>query len=102
MPSNLAAMALSGRVMAAVPPNLAAMAEAGRGEPYLGHQAVLVADQAVANLCARRIDGGASVAVAVIRVAAATATTPLISLHMGHLHWFRPCRRLSAAWFSHR
>jgi hypothetical protein len=49
MPSNLAALAPSGRVMAAVPPNLAAMTEAGRGEPYLGQQAVLVADQAVAN-----------------------------------------------------
>jgi hypothetical protein len=58
MPSNFATLAPPGRVMAAVPANLAAMAEAGRGEPYLGHQAVLVADQAVANLCARRIDGG--------------------------------------------
>ena len=61
MPSNLATLAPSGRVMAAVPPNLATMSEAGWGEPYLGHQAVLVADQTVANLCAyirRRIDGG--------------------------------------------
>jgi hypothetical protein len=85
VPSDLVAVAPPRRVMAAMPTHFAAVAEAGQRQGACVTKLFSLLKRPSltwARRLAAALTGAASVAVAVVRVAAATAVVALTNLHM--------------------